>query len=119
MRSFFRIVLTMLAGALVVSAWPSSAAAQKRVALVVGKSAYQHAPRLANPKNDAEEVSAAFSRLGYSVIAAFDLDKVAFDRTLQQFRTALRGADLGVLFYSGHGVQLTGRNYLVPIDAQN
>jgi hypothetical protein len=96
----------------------SGAEAQKRIALVIGNSAYQHTGRLANPKNDATDIAAALKTFGFVVIEGFDLDKAAFDRKLHNFATALAGADAGVLFYAGHGLQVAGRNYLVPIDAK-
>ena len=96
----------------------SGAEAQKRVALVVGNSAYQHTGKLANPKNDATDVAAALKRFGFVVVEGFDLDKATFDRKVHDFATAMAGADAGVLFYAGHGLQVAGRNYLVPIDAK-
>jgi uncharacterized caspase-like protein len=96
----------------------TAAQAQKRVALVVGNSAYQHAPKLTNPKNDATDISAALKMLGFQVVEGFDLDKAAFDRKVRDFAGALKGADAGVLFYAGHGLQVAGENYLVPIDAK-
>jgi uncharacterized caspase-like protein len=97
---------------------PSVAHAEKRVALVIGNSAYQYSPKLDNPKNDATDIAAVLRRFGFAVIAAFDLDKAAFDRKVRDFATALDGADAGVFFYAGHGLQVAGQNYLVPVDAQ-
>ena len=97
---------------------PAAAHADRRVALVVGNSAYQHTPKLANPKNDATDVSAALKALGFHVIDGFDLDKAAFDRKVRDFATALQGADAGVFFYAGHGLQVAGQNYLVPVDTE-
>jgi hypothetical protein len=96
----------------------SLAHAEKRVALVIGNSNYQHTPKLANPKNDAADMAAALKKHGFQVIEGFDLDKAAFDRGVRDFAAALRGADAGVLFYAGHGLQVAGQNYLVPIDAK-
>src|SRR5262245_41392108 len=95
-----------------------SVAAQNRVALVIGNSAYRHAPVLKNPANDARDISAALKKLGFRVITSLDLDKQGMDGTIRDFSTALRGADLGVLFYAGHGLQVGGANYLVPVDAR-
>jgi len=95
-----------------------SSAEAKRVALVIGNSAYVHAGTLANPKNDATDVAAALRKSGFEVIAAFDLDKASFDRKIRDFASALTGAEAGVFFYAGHGMQVGGRNYLVPIDAE-
>ncbi len=115
MHRTFRILL-----ALVVSAfgWPVAANAQKRVALVVGNSAYTHTPALANPRNDAADVAAALARFGFEIVEGYDLDKPGFDRTVRTFATALQGADAGVFFYAGHAIQVQGQNYLVPVDAE-
>ncbi|MCL4188553.1 MAG: caspase family protein [Rhodobacteraceae bacterium] len=96
----------------------SGPVAAKRVALVVGNSAYVHAPVLANPRNDAADVASALRRLGFTVIEGLDLDKAAFDRKLRDFAAALQGSAAGVFFYAGHGLQVAGQNYLVPTDAQ-
>jgi formylglycine-generating enzyme required for sulfatase activity len=92
--------------------------AQKRVALVIGNSAYQHTSKLANPKNDASDMVAALKQHGFQVIEGFDLDKVAFDRNVRDFSAALKGAEVGLFFYAGHGLQVAGHNYLVPVDAK-
>src|SRR5271167_789182 len=95
-----------------------SAPAAKRVALVIGNGAYQKAPELTNPKNDAEDMAAALNALGFTVILGTDLDKRAMDRKILEFANALSGAETGVFHYSGHGLQVAGVNYLVPVDAE-
>jgi hypothetical protein len=90
----------------------------KRVALVIGNSAYQHAGHLPNPKNDATDVAAALEQMGFLVILGTDLDKVNMERTIRRFAQAAKGAQVGLLFYAGHGIQVAGQNYLVPIDAK-
>jgi uncharacterized caspase-like protein len=97
---------------------PMPGAMGKRVALVVGNSAYRYARRLDNPKNDAVDIGAALKRLGFQVVEGFDLDKAALDRKIREFTGVLRGADVGVFFYAGHGLHVSGNNYLVPIDAE-
>ena len=97
---------------------PSGALAQKRVALVIGNSAYQHTPKLINPKNDATDMAAALKKHGFQVLEGYDLDKAVFDRKIRDFATALSTAQVGVFFFAGHGLQVSGHNYLVPIDAQ-
>jgi TPR repeat protein len=92
--------------------------AEKRVALVIGNATYQSAAKLANPLNDASDVSAVLKELGFQVIEGFDLEKVTFDRKVRDFAAALQGAAAGIFFYAGHGLQVAGHNYLVPIDAQ-
>lgn len=96
----------------------SPARADKRVALVIGNSAYKHAGDLTNPRNDAADMSATLKKFGFQVIDGFDLDKVSFDRNIRDFANSLSGADTGLFFYAGHGLQVAGQNYLVPIDAE-
>ena len=88
------------------------------MALVIGNGAYTNAPALTNPKNDAEDMAAALKALGFTVILGTDLDKRAMDRKILEFETALSGAEAGVFHYSGHGLQVAGVNYLVPVDAE-
>jgi uncharacterized caspase-like protein len=102
---------------LVVVALPA-AAQGKRVALIIVNSAYQHTPKLANPKNDATDMSAALKKHAFQIVEGFDLDKGALERKVRDFATALHGAQVGVFFYAGHGLQVAGHNYLVPVDAQ-
>ena len=97
---------------------PSTVHAQKRVALVIGNSSYQHAGELANPKNDATDMAASLRSMGFQVIEGYDLNKAALDRKIRDFATALRGAQAGLFFYAGHGLQVSGQNYIVPVDAE-
>src|SRR5262245_41729192 len=89
-----------------------------RVALVIGNAAYRYSPRLENPRNDATDMSIVLRRKGFRVVEGFDLGKAAFDAKISEFTEALRGAEVGLLFYAGHGVQVSGQNYLVPVDAK-
>ena len=97
---------------------PSTVHAQKRVALVIGNSSYQHAGELANPRNDAADMAAALRWVGFQVIEGYDLNKAALERKIRDFATALRGAQAGLFFYAGHGLQVSGQNYIVPVDAE-
>jgi uncharacterized caspase-like protein len=97
--------------------WTSPASAAKRVALVIGNSAYESAPALKNPKNDADAISAVLTKLGFDVVKGIDLTHVDFARIVGQFRKKLKGADVGLFFYAGHGLQVNGSNYLAPVDA--
>jgi len=97
---------------------PALATTQKRVALVIGNAAYRDTRKLDNPRNDATDISAALKKLGYHVIEGFDLDKAALEAKIREFTAFLRGADVGVFFYAGHGLHVSGHNYLVPIDAR-
>jgi caspase domain-containing protein len=93
------------------------ATAEKRVALVVGNSAYAQANPLPNPVNDAGDMAAALTEVGFEVILGLDLKKPQFDAKVRDFARALERADVAVFFYAGHGLQASGRNYLVPVDA--
>jgi hypothetical protein len=96
------------------------AIAERRIALVVGNSAYQNITRLDNPRNDATLMAETLAGLGFTLIggrAQLDLDKAALDTDVQNFGRQIQGADVALFYYAGHGVQLNGSNYLVPIGA--
>jgi caspase domain-containing protein/uncharacterized protein DUF4189 len=97
-----------------------AAAAEKRIALVVGNSAYQNVTRLDNPRNDATLMADTLSSLGFTLVggrAQLDLDKTALDTAVQNFGRQIQGADVALFYYAGHGVQVSGSNYLVPVGA--
>jgi uncharacterized caspase-like protein len=98
------------------AAWPAHAA--DRVALVVGNGAYVNANALPNPVNDASDMAAALRELGFETIAAINLDKAGFDQRLRDFARMLRGAKTALFYYAGHGLQVAGKNYAVPVDAR-
>jgi uncharacterized caspase-like protein len=109
-------------GALLVAATMTCAfsaqAAPDRVALVIGNGAYQHVPPLANPRNDAADIAAALRRIGFEVVDGRDLDKRATEMKIIEFGRKLETANLALFFYAGHGLQVGGKNYLVPVDAK-
>ncbi|MBI3702101.1 MAG: SUMF1/EgtB/PvdO family nonheme iron enzyme [Afipia sp.] len=97
-----------------------SAFAEKRIALVVGNSDYVNVPKLENPKNDAKLMADTLRGLGFSLVgdrAQLNLDKPSFDLAVQKFGDQLQGADVGLFYYAGHGVQIRGANYLIPVGA--
>ena len=116
-----RIFRTLFLSALLlltIAALP--AAAENRVALVVGNAHYKFIPSLANPAGDARLMAKTLKDLGFTLIgdgAQLDLDKAALDEAIRTFGTKLRGADVGLFYYAGHGLQLRGTNYLVPTGA--
>jgi invasion protein IalB len=118
MRQILIVAFASLASLITLVGLPAEALAAKRVALIVGNSAYKYAGELPNPKNDATDISVVFKRLGFEVVEGIDLDKAAFDRKVRDFATVLQGAEVGVFFYAGHGMQVGGQNYLVPVDAE-
>jgi uncharacterized caspase-like protein len=81
-------------------------------------SGYRHAPALKNPANDAKDMSTALRELGFTVTEAADLDKRALDEAVRTFAHRIAGADAALVFFGGHGLQVAGQNYLLPIDAK-
>ena len=95
--------------------------AEKRVALVIGNSAYKSVGWLDNPKNDATLMAETLRSLGFTLVgggAQLDLDKSGIDRAVQNFGDLLLGADVGLFYYAGHAVEVRGANYLAPVDAK-
>jgi uncharacterized caspase-like protein len=95
-----------------------SAHAERRVALVMGNSAYKSVPRLANPANDAALVGGMFKKAGFDLIdVRTDLNGVEMRKALREFGSRVRDAEVAVIYYAGHGIELDGTNYLIPTDA--
>lgn len=95
----------------------TAASAERRVALVLGNSQYQHAAALANPARDGQAMAGRLKDLGFEVVSGFDLTKQQTQATVAQFAREVRGADIALFFYAGHGLQVSGKNYLLPVDA--
>jgi formylglycine-generating enzyme required for sulfatase activity len=115
-----RTFLRLAALALTILAPIIAPAAEKRLALVIGNSAYSTGA-LPNPANDAKLVSEALSSLGFEVIARRNANQMAMKRAIQEFGARLEQAgpdSVGLFYYAGHGVQLNGRNYLIPTMAR-
>ena len=99
--------------------WAGSAFAERRVALIIGNSAYQNAPPLPNPSRDARAVAAMFQKSGYDVVStAYDLGNLDFKRAIRQFEDAAADSDIAVVYYAGHGLEIHGTNYVIPVDAK-
>lgn len=103
---FFLILLSM------------PAFAERKVALVIGNSAYTHAPALPNPERDAAEVAKKLRALGYDVQLEENLTGQAFRVALGVFSENAQQSDLALVFYAGHGIELNGRNFLIPVDSE-
>jgi Caspase domain len=103
---------------LIFAAYSTGAFAEKRVALVIGNSAYQNVAKLPNPVNDARAIAALLKKAGLDVVESrSDLDIASTRRALRDFTNIARGADIGVVYYAGHGIEVDGTNYLIPVDA--
>ena len=110
-------------GAIVLAGWLTLLAgqpafAEKRVALVIGNSAYQNVTRLANPSNDPEAMAATFKGAGFDVVELKrDLNASEMRRALRDFSDTVRDADVAIVYFAGHGIEIDGVNYIIPVDA--
>jgi hypothetical protein len=117
----WRNPLGMLLGLIGFLLWISPASAESRVALVIGNSAYKTVTALPNPANDARVMSAMLRAAGFEVVDAPDLSQADMRRALRDFaaNVALKGPDtVALVYFAGHGLQIEGENYLVPVDAK-
>src|SRR6201991_3356873 len=119
----------MMSGSLKLLRWAAAAAAfllvsepafaEKRVALVLGNSAYQNVAPLANPVNDGSLIAATLKDAGFDVVDfRRDLSAVETRRVLRDFADRTRDADIALVYYAGHGIEVDGGNYLIPVDAR-
>ena len=110
MKKLILIIITLITVAL-----PSFSV--ERVALVIGNNAYQHAPVLANAVNDARAVAAKLKESQFSVLLVEDATAEKLHESLEKFQEMARGCSVGLIYYSGHGMEDEGKNYLLPVDA--
>ncbi|QEN90570.1 hypothetical protein FZC33_31575 [Labrys sp. KNU-23] len=111
----------VLAAVMFLGAWCAAGAAHadKRVALLIGNARYQNATTLINPPNDVNGMKAALNQAGFTVIQPEnDLTRQGMVQALRSFETQATAADVAVIYYSGHGMELNGINYLLPVDAR-
>ena len=96
-----------------------SALAERRVALVIGNSAYRNVATLPNTLNDANAMAALFRKAGFDIVdTRQDLGVVDFKRAVREFMITARSAEIAVMYYAGHGIEASGTNYLIPVDAK-
>lgn len=103
---------------LALALFAAPAGAAERVALVIGNSSYRFASQLPNPQKDAVDVGEAFRRLGFEVVQANDLNFDDLRRALREMDRKALGADMAVIYYAGHGIEVDKVNYMIPVDAQ-
>jgi uncharacterized caspase-like protein len=114
---FMKLPGFLLAAALLLFVQPAHA--EKRVALVLANSAYQNVPQLANPANDGALIAATLKEAGFDVVdSRHDLPALEMRRALRDFSDSARNADIVVIYYAGHGMEVDGTNYLIPVDAK-
>lgn len=114
--TLMRITFIFLAALFLFMSSPSYSIAEKRVALLIGNSNYD-VGRLRNPVTDATDMAAALKKLGFSVIIQNDADHKEMETAIKEFGRQLKKDTVGLFFYAGHGVQIDGRNYLIPLGA--
>ena len=108
-RAFLVLVIGLVSGPL----W-----AQDKVALIIGNSDYAHATALANPRNDSQAMADKLEGLGFKVFLHQDAGGQQMRVALGQFTEAALGAEIALVFYAGHGIEMSGRNYQIPVDAE-
>ena len=119
MRKFLTHALSLLAGLLLTAFAASDAFALRRVALIIGNAKYEHAGVLANTLNDSHAVAVLLKRAGFDVVdERVDLGVVEMKRAVRDFTATASNADIAVIYYSGHGLEASGVNYLIPVDAK-
>lgn len=108
----------LLFAALAVVFFANPAMAGKRVALVIGNSAYKSAP-LSNPERDVDAMAKAFRAAGFDTVQVHkNLTREGMSRALDAFEAASDGAEISAIYFSGHGLEINGTNYLLPVDAK-
>jgi len=115
------LVRLALVSFLAILFWTSAdpALAERRVALVIGMSKYQQVPQLTNPARDADVMTSLFKKAGFDLVdSRRDLGIADLRRVIREFSETSRDADISVVYYAGHGIEVDGTNYLVPADAK-
>ena len=110
-----RVLLYVLTAFMMLA--PFQALADAKIALVIGNSTYENTAALPNAKNDATDIAAKLTQRGFKVTLVNDLDLARVPRTLGAFRRASRDATIALVYFAGHGIELSGENYIIPVDA--
>ena len=111
------LIFLLLACLSLASSAEAQGGGERRVALVIGNAAYKEAP-LKNPANDARDIAAALRRLGFEVVEKTNVTQKEMNRAIVQFGEKLNAQTIALFYYAGHGMQVKGKNYLIPVDAQ-
>lgn len=112
------LVLLIFAGGIICSL-PVAAQTQKRIALLIGNGAYQEVSILHNPKRDVSLIGKVFQDAGFETVTMeLDLDRAKMLKAIRAFEGSIQNADIGVIYYAGHGIEVNGQNFLIPTDAK-
>ena len=115
-----RLAAVFLAAAMLAGAFAAPATAEKRLALIIGNSAYRHSGELDNPRHDAQLIASVLRRAGFETTVAIDAERKAMKEAFRAYADKIRAAGkdaVGFFYYAGHGTQVRGINYLLPVDA--
>jgi hypothetical protein len=112
------VLLRVLLTAVVFLGLSLSAQAEKRLALVIGNSHYRNVPELDNPVRDGEAMAKVLRSIGFEAEARLDLDRASFESALADFAQRADDADIALIYFAGHGIEVDGKNYLIPVDAK-
>jgi peptidoglycan hydrolase-like protein with peptidoglycan-binding domain len=114
---YLTVFLSLMCMVFAADAAQDSAKADKRVAFVVGNGAYKNVAQLPNPPIDAKAMAATLRNVGFDVVEGTNLNRDTMTERLLEFGKKAQGADVAVFFYAGHGIAISGTNYLLPVDA--
>ncbi len=117
MKNLIVLLSSMLIGLVSILAADTSFATEARIALVIGNSNYKVA-RLNNPVNDAVDIAEALNQLGFTVTLKTNVGQRSMEQSIRKFGKKLHSGGIGLFYFAGHGVQVKGRNYLIPIGAK-
>jgi len=109
-----RVVLTLL----IFLGFSAAAEAGTRLALVIGNSQYSNVPALPNPVRDGEAIASLLRSIGFDAETRLNLDRVKFESALSNFAAKAEDADIAIVYFAGHGIEVDGTNYLIPVDAR-
>jgi len=119
LRTRLLSLATAVAGALHLLFSTGAALADKRVALVIGNSSYQAGAKLSNPAKDASAIADLLERAGFDkVVLRLDLGNIDFKREMRKFEDDASDADIALVYFAGHGIEIGGTNYMLPVDAR-
>ena len=119
MRWLFRLVAYGAWPILIVTMFATAASADRRVALVIGNANYENADTLLNTISDLRAIAALLRRVGFDVVdERINVGVVEFKRAVRNFLDTTTDADIAIVYYSGHGIEVAGVNYLIPVDAK-
>ena len=118
MRRHTRYVISIIVTIILSLLLASNLLAENRLALLIGNSDYAHGGNLDNPVNDVRAIKKALEGLGFTVLKYENCTQKTMRKAMDKFGSKLKGKDIGLFFYAGHGVQVNGYNYLIPTDAK-